>query len=116
VDAFIIDDAAWDDTFKSPDGPVGQLIAELSAQVASVARSAVRVRTSRAGKNSTARAPGFTKSSIAVHGPFIGEAGSLYGGANAAADPAIFLEQPASQMHSKYPFLTTGLDSLQDEF
>jgi hypothetical protein len=48
-----------------------------------------------------------------VHGPVTGSRGGLYGGVNAEADPTIFLEKPAEQMDRKYPFLTTGLDSLE---
>ena len=34
--------------------------------------------------------------------------GHIYGGANAAADPTLFLEDPRAD-RQKYPFLTTGL-------
>lgn len=112
-------DAALDDLLYSPDGPVGRLIAELSEQVATVARSVVHVRTldpldrrRRAGHGSSAAPVGWTKAGIRVHGPVRGTRGGMYGGVNAPADPAIFLEYPASQMEEKYPFLTTGLDSL----
>lgn len=101
-----------------PAGPVGQLIAELSAETAQVARSMVRVRQvpgtrrTRAGHGSSARSPGFTKGLIAVHGPVRGSRGGLYGGVNAPGNPSIFLEYPASQMTRKYPFLTTALDEI----
>lgn len=107
------DEAALADLLNSPDGPVGELIAELSARAAVVARATVPVRRSRAGRNSTARPPGFTKAGITVHGPVTGSRGGLYGGVNAPADPSIFLETPADQMNRKYPFLTAGLDSLE---
>ena len=113
MNAVIWDDAAIQDLLNSPDGPVGQLIAELSERAATVARNTVRVRTTRAGRHSTARPPGFTRAGIRVHGPVIGSGGGLYGGVNAPADPTIFLEQPAEQMHRAYPFLTTGLESLE---
>lgn len=107
-----------DQLLRSPDGPVGRLIAELSERVAVVARRTVPVRDPatrnrrrRAGLHSTARPPGFTKANIRVHGPVRGHTG-LYGGVNAPGSPGIFLEYPASQMNRKYPFLTTGLDSL----
>lgn len=109
---------AVDDLLNDPAGPVGRLIAELSGRVAVIARRAVPVRDPatrnrrrRAGLHSTAHAPGYTKANIRVHGPVRGHS-SLYGGVNAPGSPAIFLEYPASQMTRKYPFLTTGLDSL----
>lgn len=100
----------------SPEGPVGELIGELSEKAAAVARGAVHVRPGTAksattGHGSNARPPGFTKADIRVHGPVRGAYG-MYGGVNAAADPTIFLELPARQMDRRYPFLTVGLDSL----
>ena len=115
----VFNDAAINGMLTDPDGPVGQLVAELSERGVQVARSVVRVRDvpgtrrTRAGRNSTARPPGFTKASIHVHGPVRGSRGGLYGGGNSAADPTIFLEDPASQMSRRYPFMTTGLDSLE---
>jgi hypothetical protein len=113
-------DSAFDELLNSVDGPVGQMVLELSVQAADVARKVVRVRNpatrqGRAGRHSTARAPGFTRADIRVHGPVRGSLGGVYGGVNAAADPTIFLEQPASQMSRPYPFLTTGLESLAGE-
>jgi hypothetical protein len=116
------DHAAIDDLLNSVDGPVGQMVAELSAQAAAVARTVVPVRDGsvrdrrrRAGRTSNARPPGFTKASIHVHGPLRGSLGGVYGGVNAAADPTVFLEYPAEQMDRSYPFLTTGLESLAGE-
>jgi len=109
---------AIQEELNSVDGPVGRLIAELSAEAAQIARSMVRVRNvpgdrrHRAGRGSSARVPGFTKASIAVHGPVRGSLGGLYGGVNAAGNPSIFLEYPAEQMDRKYPFLTTALDEI----
>ena len=120
MDDLVIDDAALEDLLNSPDGLVGQLIAELDEQAAAVARADVPVRKipgdrrHRAGRGSSARPPGYTKASSVVHGPVVGSRGGLYGGVNAPADPAIFLERPARQMSRRYPFLTTGLDSIQD--
>lgn len=114
-----LDRAAMDAMLNDPAGPVGQLVAELSAQAAQIARASVRVRgvpgtrRTRAGRHSSARPPGFTKASIVVHGPVVGSRGGLYGGVNAAGNPGIFLEYPAEQMTRKYPFLTTALDAIQ---
>jgi hypothetical protein len=119
VNHVIWDDAAFEELLDSVDGPVGQLIAELSERAATVARAVVPVRDPlirdrrrRAGRTSNARPPGFTKAGIRVHGPIRGATG-MYGGVNAPADPTVFLEDPASQMTRSYPFLTAGLDSLQ---
>lgn len=120
MNLLVFNDAVIHDMLNDPYGPVGQLVGELSQRGVTVARSVVHVRDpntkdrrKRAGRNSTARPPGFTKASIHVHGPVVGSRGGLYGGGNSAADPTVFLEDPASQMYQKYPFMTTGLDSLE---
>lgn len=115
------DEAALDDLLNSVEGPVGMLIAELSLRAAVVATTVVHVRpgtpaSATTGATSNARPPGFTKANIRPHGPVIGTRGGLYGGVNAPADPSIFLEMPAEQMHREYPFLTTGLWSLEGTF
>lgn len=118
----IWDDAALAGLLNDPAGPVGQLIAELSERGAVVARAEVRVRQipgtrrTRAGRNSTAHPPGYTRDSIHVHGPVLGSRGGLYGGVNSAGSPTFFLEaEPdgAEQMTRRYPFMSTALDSLQ---
>jgi hypothetical protein len=115
---FTLNRPSVDMLLNDPAGPVGQLIAELSERVATVARDTVPVRNPaaknrrrRAGRGSSAQPPGWTKASIKVHGPVRGHS-NLYGGVNAAGNPGIFLEYPARQMNRKYPFLTTGIDSL----
>jgi len=114
---------ALDDLLNSPDGPVGRMLLGLSVQVADVARSVVRVRDPltrdrrrRAGRNSTAQPPGYTKALIRPHLGRGTITGNLYGGANAPGSPGIFLEYPARQMDDQYPFLTTGLDSISGIF
>jgi hypothetical protein len=94
------------------DGPVGRMLNELNTQAASVARARVRVRrTPSRSRRSTAFPPGYTLASIRGK---IGydSLGLIYGGVTAAEDPTVYLEDPAEQMESRYPFLTTGLDSL----
>jgi hypothetical protein len=116
------DDAAFDDLLNSWDGPVGEFIAELSDRVALVARAAVRVRVNmrgspgRAGPHSTARPPGFTKADIRSHRGQHADSGRIYGGANVAMDPGIYLEWPARQMNARYPFMTTGLEAIEGGF
>jgi len=117
------DDRTLDELLKSPEGPVGKLLLDLSVQVADVARSVVRVRDPltrdrrrRAGRGSTAHPPGYTKALIRPHLGRGTITGSLYGGANAPGSPGIFLEYPARQMDDRYPFLTTGLDSIAGIF
>lgn len=109
-----IDDAAVADLLNGSDSPVADLLRELSERAALVARGRVRVRvpgTDRTGVTSNARPPGFTKASIRVN-MNRGTGGTLYGGVEAAEDPSIFLEEPAEQ-EREFPFLTTGLDSLE---
>lgn len=113
------DEAALDDLLNSLTGPVGQFIAELSLRASVVAASVVHVLpgTSRSGywneKSTAVRPPGTTKASIRPHLARGSRTGHLYGGVNALAAPSIFLEHPARQMYETYPFLTTGLWSLE---
>jgi hypothetical protein len=120
VTLITFDDVAINDMLNDPDGPVGELVAELSERGAVVAKATAPVRDTisrnrrrRAGLHSTAQPPGFTKGSIHVHGPVRGSRGGMYGGVNAAASATVFLEAPAQQMSHRYPFMTTGLDSLE---
>jgi len=115
------DEKALDDLLNGMDGPVGMFIAELSARAAVVATSVVHVRpgtpaSATTGRTSNARPRGFTKANIRPHLARGTATGHLYGGVNAPADPSIFLEMPADQMHREYPFLTTGLWSLEGTF
>jgi hypothetical protein len=112
----VISQEAIDELMRDVDGPIGDLMRDLSKQIAAVAREKVRVRipgTQRTGRTSNAKAPGYTKSHItstvghsSMHDDYV------FGGAEAPGDPGIFLEAPAEQMHEKYPFLTTGLWSV----
>jgi hypothetical protein len=109
-----LDEAAIEEMLNSEDGPVGRLLDELSDRAAFVAREKVRVRvpgSDRTGRTSNARPPGFTKASIHTTVNRDGT-GKLFGGVGAAEDPSIFMEEPAVQ-ERRYPFLTTGLDSLE---
>lgn len=107
--------AALEELLNSPTGPVGQMLIELSEQVAATARSTVRVRhTPTWTAESDARPPGYTLASIRPHLGY-NSRGHIYGGANAAADPTIFLEQPAEQLHHRYPFMTTALWSVASQ-
>lgn len=118
------DDAALDDLLNSLEGPVGQFIGELSLRASIVATSVVHVRpgtpaSATTGRTSNARPPGFTKARIRPHLARGAVTGGLYGGVNAPADPTIFLEMPAEQIRNLghvFPFLTTGLYSLEGTF
>ena len=114
------DEKALDSLLNSVEGPVGMFIFELSVRASIVAAMVVHIRPGTAssattGPTSDARPRGFTKARITPHMGY-NKRGRLYGGVNAPADPAIFLEKPAEQEHDKYPFLTTGLWSLQGTF
>ena len=112
-------------TDPDPDSMVGELIFELSARAALVARGAAHVwpgtpkSTIWNPLTSTARyalPPGHTRGSIHTHGPYRGSRGGMYGGVNVNAFPTVFLEFPPKgsvQMDSRYPFVTTGLESIQ---
>jgi hypothetical protein len=107
-----LDEAACYALLSGPDGPVAELMGELSTQAAAVAVARVRVRrTSSWSARSDASAPGLTKASIR---PKVGwdALGLVYGGVTAAEDPTVFLEEPRVD-RQRYPFLTTGLDSLE---
>ena len=111
-----ISQEAVDELMRNIDGPVGDLMRDVSKEMADVARTKVRVRiprTDRTGRTSNANPPGYTKEHITST---VGHAkthdGILFGGAEAPGNPGIFLEAPAEQMHEKYPFLTTGLWSV----
>ena len=118
---FHVDAAAVDDLLHDPAGPVGTLINELSEQAATTARGVVHVlpgtpRSGFWGPESTAvRPPGTTKASIRLHAARRGSRGGMYGGVNVIMIPAVFLEHEprgSSQMYDRYPFMTTGLESL----
>ncbi len=109
---FQLDETAVYELLNADDGPVGRLLVELNEQAASVARATVRVRrTPTRSARSSASPPGFTLASIS---PEIGHdsQGLIYGGVHAALDPTVFLEDPRVD-RDRYPFLTTGLDSLE---
>ena len=105
-----IDDAAVYDLTNGPDGPVTQLMVELSEQAAVVARARAHVRhTPSWSVRSDASPVGFMLASIRTDVRWYN--GLVYGGAAAALDPTVFLEDPRVD-RERYPFLTTGLDSL----
>lgn len=101
---------------NDPAGMVGDYLAELADETAAKARALAPVRVGSLWNNSAtltsnARPPGYLKASI--HGKRgVSRQGKLYGSANADANPAIFLEYPAKQIHFKHPFLTTALYSM----
>jgi hypothetical protein len=112
----VISQQAVDELMRDIDGPVGDLMRDISKQIAAVARTRVRVRefgTHRTGRTSDAKPPGYTKANItSTVGHSKLHDGYVFGGAEAPGNPGIFLEAPAEQMHEKYPFLTTGLWSV----
>ena len=107
-----LDDAAIYSLLNDIDGPVGVFLEELSEQAATVARTNVPIRKTRPWKSqlSTAFPPGYTLESIHTNVHYY--KGMIYGGIASAELPTIFLEYPASQMHRKYPFMSTAFDSI----
>jgi hypothetical protein len=107
-----------------PAGPVGLLIGELSTRATAVAQANAHVYPGTPGstiwnpRTSTAiLPPGTTRDSVQVHWPQIGSRGGLFGGVDANLLPTVFLEPvhryKSAQMHDRYPFMTTGLDSIE---
>ena len=120
-DSIDLDDAEIFDMLNSADGPVGQMVIELSAQAAAVATAVVHVRpgTPRStvwSSRSTALPRGYTKARIRPHLGWGKATGHIYGGVNAPYPISTWLETPAEQMYQEYPFLTTGLWSLEGTF
>lgn len=107
-----LDEAAIEDLLNGMDGPVYALMELLSGEIVTVARVKVPVR--RADEiwktTSDASVPGFTLASIRSNVNYA-PSGKLFGGAAAAEDPTVFLEDPRVD-RIREPFLTTGLDSL----
>lgn len=107
-----LDQAAIFDLLNSADGPVGELMTELSDQLVAVALLRVPVR--RPGEawssRSDAAPVGYTEESLRTTVNY-GKTGLLYGGAAAAEFPSVYLEDPREDRRRE-PFLTTGLDSL----
>lgn len=105
-----LDERALEELLNTPEGPVGQMLRDLSEELARRARVRVPIRKGRGGNS---RPPGFTLASIRPYEGY--DRGHIYGGANAAADPTIFLEYPAEQIRQKEPFLTDALWSLEGQ-
>jgi hypothetical protein len=115
------DEAALDDLLNGLDGPVGRFIWELSVRAAAVATEVVHTRpgtpsSATTGRTSNAYSPGYTRARIRPHLARGARTGRLYGGVNAPYTPSTWLETPAEQMHKTYPFLTTGVYSLEGTF
>ena len=111
---------------RDVDGPVGDLMRDISKQIADVAIAkapilkARNVRSLRSSAlrspDGTIKTPGYLRRNITrTVGHSVLHDGYLFGGAEAPGDPGIFLEAPAEQMHEKHPFLTTGLWSVSLE-
>lgn len=116
-DEVVIDPLAFEALLKDPAGPVGQFLAEAANQITDVARAEAPVMKGKnywTEKSNAVRPPGTTKASVHSHGPALDTAGDLYSGANAVANPTIFLEKPARQLKREYPFLTSSLWSVED--
>lgn len=119
----VISKQAVDELMRDIDGPVGNLMREISEQIKNVAiahapvLNAHNVRSLRSSALRTPegviKTPGYTKRHItSTVGHSVLHDGYVFGGAEAPGNPGIFLEAPAEQMHEKHPFLTTGLWSV----
>lgn len=124
---FEVDAASVEDLLKDPEGPVGRLIFELSEQASRVAVAKAHVFPGTPGstvwrrKDGTTTStailpPGTMRDSVDVHPPQLGSRGGMFGGVDASGLPTVFVEhrpKGARQMRERYPFLTTGLESLE---
>lgn len=116
------DEAAFEELLNGPGGLVANFIWELSLEATAVAIATVHVLpgTPRSGywtpKSTAIRPPGWTKAHIRPHLAWGDRTGHVYGGVNAPYAPATWLETPAEQYYHEYPFLTTGLWSLEGTF
>jgi hypothetical protein len=109
---------------NGPGGLVANFIWDLSLQATLVATAAVHVRpgtpaSATTGRTSNAYPRGYTKARIRPHLAWGARTGRVYGGVNAPYTPTTWLEVPAEQIARKghrFPFLTTGLWSLEGTF
>ncbi len=110
---FKINDAMLEALLDTEDGPVGQFLGEAGDRFADQARALAPVREGNVWNEATtsAKPPGYLKASIHGKTGRSARTGHIYGSANAMADPAIFMEYPAVQLHYPRPFLTTALFS-----
>jgi hypothetical protein len=109
-------DAAIDELLNGDDGPVWQLVNELSEQAARTARALVPIRPigSTWSARSTAQPRGFTLASIRAKMGY-NDHGRIWGGVNAAELPTIWLEYPRVDRR-RQPFLTEAVWSLEGLF
>jgi len=107
-----LDDAAIEFLLSEADGPVGRYMYDMSQRMTIIAKAAAPVMKGRnywTARSNAVRPPGTTRASVhSVWG--YDDAGKPFAGVNALANPSIFLERPAIQMHRRYPFLTLALD------
>jgi hypothetical protein len=107
-----LDEAALEFLLNSPDGPVGELLAEMAGKATEIAKAAAPVMspaTMSWGRNSTSYGPpGFTKERTRSHMGYT-KGGTLFSGVNAPYGPTLFLERPARQLHYPRLFLSTAL-------
>lgn len=123
ADEVDVNEEYLDALLRDAEGPVADLLRELADKAAETARAKARVlnpkntwslrssayRTEDGG----VKGPAYLKRHITTTlGHTTGNNGYLFSGVNAPGNPGFFLEAPAEQMHDKYPFLSTALDSL----
>jgi hypothetical protein len=114
-----LNDVVIYDLLNGADGPVAQMLDEISERAAAVARANVPVRRPHVGSVrrrprggfNTAYPPGYTL--VSIHSNVHWYNGLIYGGIAAVEEPTVFLEDPAEQMHRRYPFMSTAFDSLE---
>lgn len=118
-----ISQEAIDELMRDAEGPVGDLMRDLSEQMAQVAREKApilkpkNIRSYRSSalrtEDGTIKMPGYLKRNItSTVGHSKLHDGYVFAGANAPGNPDLFLEIPAEQMHEQTDILQAGLWSV----
>jgi hypothetical protein len=106
-------EAAIEDLLNSPDGPVGQVIAELSDKAAKLAKGFTPVLEHKWYPRWQYGPPGVTKASVRASGFRYNAAGQLYSGVNVNYGPTLYLQRPAKQIHTtQYMFMSQALNAV----
>lgn len=112
----IISNDGLDELLNTPDGPVGALLADMSAKMTEAARVAAPVMKHRRRLGESWYGPaGATKASVKQHFPGYTKAGTIFGGTDVLYGPTLFLERPARQYdgNKEYAFMSEALDTAE---
>lgn len=109
-----LNDIEIDALLADSDGPVGRYMYEISQRMTIIAKRAAPVMRGRnywTSRSNAIRPPGTLRAS--VHGVYgYDDRGQPFAGVNALANPSIFMEKPARQLHYPRHFLTLALNPM----